>query len=211
LVWLFSPVNDRTRWTGDLWGLDRLGQLLIVENKLSSLSKKKCDPLADFVSGDVVFDGMGGTLFTADKLEEHWTYLYKKEMYHIEKEHRRWFNRCMPGVLPYSSKRSTLFRWLKLYDELTDRIAKEEYRAMVKECLAARRALRTDDEKRPHYFGVITVSHDGEPALTPKDKTNYKTLVKWMPDHVHLVSLRATSKNGGTAVIEAQEFPASPT
>src|ERR1043166_3976892 len=116
LVWLFSPVNDRTHWTGDLWGLDRLGRLLIVENKKSSRNKRKCDPLKDFVH----FDGKNDELFKVSELETHWKELYGAEMDHVRCG-SPFSDRTMPGVLPYSSKRSTLFCWIELYDRLTKR------------------------------------------------------------------------------------------
>src|ERR1043166_6407462 len=208
LVWLFSPVNDRSRWTGDLWGLDRLGRLLIVENKKSSRKKRTCDPLSDFVS----FDGKGGTLFEVHALTELWQRRYEQEMDHIRRG-RPPLNVTMPGVLPYSSKRSTLFRWRDLYDNrLANWVGTDAYRTTVKKYLAMRFRLNKTDKFFPLLsFGVITVTYDREPALTHKDTENFRRLRKDKPGHVHLVALKAITKNGKEAVVEARRLSATVT
>jgi hypothetical protein len=49
ITWLFSPVTGKSKWPGDLWGLDDRGNLLIVETKLARNDRGPQDPFKDFI------------------------------------------------------------------------------------------------------------------------------------------------------------------
>src|SRR4051812_25154622 len=49
ITWLFSPVTGKTRYPGDLWGIDETGHLVVVETKLFQRATAP-DPFEDFVA-----------------------------------------------------------------------------------------------------------------------------------------------------------------
>ena len=73
--WLFSPVVHNRVYPGDLWGVDEVGKLLIVETKLAR--DARADPFVDFVK--LLAHKTAPPALKAANLQGHWEALYEAE------------------------------------------------------------------------------------------------------------------------------------
>jgi hypothetical protein len=154
--WLFSPVTGNDEWAGDLWGIDADGELIIVENKLSSLrtkllsSNERFDPFLDFVEHWENWPRYKEKC-SVSNIRGKWKSLLCEE----RKDPRRVEQRAdekKRGILPHSRKCDRLQRWKGLTTEVEDRIRSDDYENTVLSCLEQRQR----HENPPHYCGLIT-------------------------------------------------------
>jgi hypothetical protein len=191
IKWLFSPVTGEYPYPGDLWGIDSEGDLIIIEAKLG---KKRQDPFKDLVGFEGRLKVENQSVFSEDSLKRRWQCLLDKEVRFIE--------RCsqtlqsgddpkltFPGIVSYSSKRDTVWRWRHLYLEVIVPNIKGDYQQVVTRYLKQR---STNKIATQHYFGVILASSSVHPELSKKGDQNYeKLLAEVGTERVHLCFIHA--------------------
>src|SRR5687767_1621216 len=164
--WLFSPVTGRNRHPGDLWGLDSLGVLLVVETKIHR--GRGLDPFEDFVGLTARARRFNPNPLGPEGLEARWKKLLKKETDFIgEYENRpdRGERRAeaYPGLIPYSSRRRALARWSGLYwEKVAPRLASATYSAAVTRSIGNRRKLK---DPKTHFLGLISCTDASSSSL----------------------------------------------
>lgn len=183
LVWLFSPVTGKTRWPGDLWGIDSCGDLIILENKRGN----RKDPFEDFV----LYEEECHDEAKAKGLREKWERLYKSEMSRttcLEVLKRK------PGIVPRSSHAAPLNRWEHLAPLIDGQIRGDNYPRNVRSWLDER-------EKRgnppPHYVGLVVSIGNNPPELSA---LGLKSLAKLQRrpgrEQIHLFIVRCIKTPG---------------
>jgi hypothetical protein len=65
--------------------------------------------------------------------------------------------RTFPGIVPYSSKRETVWEWRHLYLEKIVPIIKSNHQQAVDECFQRR---STNKVITQHYFGVVLTGNE---------------------------------------------------
>ena len=197
LTWLFSPVTGKSKWPGDLWGLDDRGNLLIVETKVARNDRGPQDPFRDFIGFEESPNAKvrRESVFEVPALRYKWLRLLKQERDFIEQNNSFLSIGKLrlvkhPGVVPYSYKRSQTWTWPQLY---LHRIApmilgkRSEKKTELSFLERARKG-----NSRPHYFALFTVYGEGTPSLSGKGLDNYKSLRESAgKGHVHLVAVTA--------------------
>jgi hypothetical protein len=155
VTWLFSPVSDRHRYPGDLWGVDARGDLIIVETKFHRVAAKE-DPFEDFV-GFVTGEIMPSVI-SAHSLRARWHTLLNAELRYAQAHHRvvdqSHLSGTWPGVLPYSRHRKAIMQFPDLYTSVVlPRLKTGAY------ARAAERALRLRAKRdgRPIFIGLVAV------------------------------------------------------
>jgi hypothetical protein len=183
--WLFSPVNSRRRYPGDLWGVDSHGDLLIVETKLTRTGRSQ-DPFADFV-------GYGRTdLWTDGHLGETWGRLLDQER-EFQRRYPRQFKTPLtatfPGVLPYSRQRDAVGRWQALYrEQIVPRLLDNRHQRAVERSLRAR---KRRGNPPPIFAGLLATVREDQPALSAAGRTAMRKLtVSVGADRVHLQGMK---------------------
>lgn len=118
IVWLFAPVNQNRPWPGDLVGLDRNGNLLLVEAKYVGRSTLRCDPFSNFVG--YCDDERWCEAQSPAALQAEWERRFSEELARRRKFGTARFSdtELMPGVLPYGNHRAMWQRWPELYSEV---------------------------------------------------------------------------------------------
>ncbi|MBW2066806.1 MAG: hypothetical protein JRJ03_18000 [Deltaproteobacteria bacterium] len=155
--WLFSPINTGPRSPGDLWGVDSLGNLLIVENKRAGGG----DPFQDFIGFLEDYREPG---IAADELLDKWEGLLTKEI----ESAPLWREDpagTYPGVLPYSRHRAELRRWPDLTDKVEGIVLGRTYKRDVQRKLKEREMRGSPP---PIYVGFFTCSSPRLVKATPK-------------------------------------------
>ena len=208
ISWLFSPVTGKSRWPGDLWGLDTAGNLLIVETKVARARRGK-DPFEDFVGfeNSDPKTNKGLSVFTSPALHDHWHPLFQQErQFVMEKENQLrqgiWDQATYPGIVPYSYKRVEVWRWREVYlDTIAKKVMSQQYEKTLRKNLQMREAMGTP---HPHYIGFFTVCSNAEPRLSAKGLVNYNELCKVATSaRVHLLAAKATEIQPGQVRISS--------
>jgi len=181
IVWLYTPVVGKARWPGDLWGVDRHGDLLIVECKQC---RRADDPFKDFLA------------FHYDDRDElkaaHWERKFRK---HLKAElafpdmiSERPPNRT-DGILPRSNKRSHIRRWPALVEQIEVRIRSTKYETVALSYLGERAKA---DNPRPYYVALMIVSDAGRPLLSEGAICSKVELERMVgTEHVVVVAIQA--------------------
>ena len=146
IVWLFAPVSQNRPWPGDLVGLDRNGNLILVESKYVGRGSSRCDPFRTFAGYDE--DDRWRESRTPAALRREWETRYAQELARKSKFDTSSFSDTepMPGVLPYGNHRAMWQRWPELYSEVDAHLFEDDaewgfsYRAKVERHLHVREA-----------------------------------------------------------------------
>ncbi len=165
VAWLYTPVVGNTRWPGDLWGIDSVGDLLIIEAKQC---KRRDDPFIDFVK----FHNPAREEFSA----VHWELKWKKHFSAEISFPNGWSERPpgkTDGILPRSNRRSPLRRWPFLSRLIDDQIRNEQYARNVQGFLQVRDQLHNPT---PHYIALMIETELNYPILTDCAKKSARTL-----------------------------------
>ncbi|MCA9632094.1 MAG: hypothetical protein KC766_30780 [Myxococcales bacterium] len=110
----------------------------------------------------------------------------------------------LPGVLPYSSRRSVLKRWPTLDDQLGRLVVSKGYRDAVEASLAKRETSRTASE---HIIGFATHCRERAPSLSERGAESFRQLRSSAgQDHVHLRAARARREESDRVTLERVEF-----
>jgi hypothetical protein len=197
ITWLFSPVNDRRKYPGDVWGVDAIGNLLIVETKVDRHALQ--NPFEHFEK--YACDKEIRELWCAERLEERWRKLHQLEREFFENKFPSFSSikppsDCYPGIVPYSYHRLDIaWRWRHLYSErLGPQVTNPRYER------AARRALRCRKRmgnRPPIFFGLIATVRMREPSLSSLGTESAASLLKSElvgPERLFLRAVRPTSQ-----------------
>lgn len=196
ITWLYTPVVGNTRWPGDLWGVDRNGDLLILECKQC---RRADDPFRDFVA----FHEDGRLELSA----AHWLPKFRRhlaaELAFDDITSVRPRNRT-DGILPRSNKRAHIRRWSSLAPRIGARIHSRDYEITALSSLD-RRAKAHDP--RPFYIALMTISNPSRPVLSAAALASKKVLERDVgEDHVVVISIRADRVSGDRARIVAAQI-----
>ncbi|MBW1667420.1 MAG: hypothetical protein JRJ66_05090 [Deltaproteobacteria bacterium] len=195
ICWLFSPVNTGVKRSGDLWGVDSMGDLLIMENKLAGGR----DPFQNFIV--FVEDGVEPRI-TPRELEEKWRELFDEE----KKSAPLW--RKDPrgtylGILPYSRRRAELRRWPDVSEKVERLVHGEGYKQDVHRYLKRRERRGSPP---PVYFAFYTCSSSKTLKATPRAIRSQSRLVKGKnPQHALFAAACAKKVSNNKVRIERVE------
>ncbi len=197
IAWLGVYGSTANGCPGDIWGLDRNGDLLVIELKVWP---GRDDPFSRFVP-----IAQDRRQFAADILANDWRRRLHDEL-EYEKTARRLLRRradrapaVARGLLPYYSRREALHAWPDLYESLLDRVSSADYRALVESRLDLRR--RADDSP-PHFIGFAMMHRDEQPTLSGSWGQGYTDLCEAAgPKRVHYRAAIAKLSSGRDAVV----------
>lgn len=183
--WLFSRVGSEG--PGDLWGVDQLGHLLVVETKRSHRPGSPfSDPFEDFVKEGY---SQHPSEFSTARVRATWRRQLEAERTFLS---GGWVrpDGPAPGILPYSMKREVPFQWIELCrSALEPRLNGDACANATERALAARQEA---GDPPPHFIGLFTVTHDGAAGLSKKGRASYAELVSMVgAQRVHLRGVRA--------------------
>lgn len=194
LVWLYTPVVGNTRWPGDLWGIDSVGDLLIIEAKQC---KRRDDPFIDFVK----FHDPEREEFSAI----HWQLKWEKHFSAEISFPNGWSERPAgktDGILPRSNKRSPLRRWISLSRRIDDQIRDHQYALTVKQYLQER---DQSHDPAPYYLALMIEKDQSYPVLTDIAKKSAKILqTKSQNDHIVVIAIHCKKISDEKGLIEAR-------
>jgi hypothetical protein len=165
----------KTRWPGDLWGIDSQGDLILIECKKAL----PANPFEDFIA---FHKQDRPEIFSAD-LSNRW-----EEHYHDELSFpNSWEERPQgktDGLLPRSNKRRHIRRWKHLAESIYAYLKSEEYIDAVKKYMTIR-AKRNNPI--PYYAGLLVSDHPVSSLLNQKGLRAFGELKQTVgPDHVKL-------------------------
>lgn len=197
IVWLYTPVVGNRSWPSDLWGIDSLGELLVLECKQC---KRSDDPFVDFVS-----------YHRSGRYEElsasHWQEKFQK---HLKAELA--FPDCLlerpkgktDGILPRSNKRKHIRRWSQLGHIIDNYIRSPMYKREALNYLQIR-AGRYDPT--PFYFAVMVISNSKAPILTEKAIASGHALQRIVGrEHVRVIAVKGTFLSDTQICLAAEEM-----
>lgn len=191
IKWLFSPVNEQYPYPGDLWGVDKSGELLIVETKASTSA---ADPFEDFLKSERK-RGEGKFPPTVEEIQTRWKDALDAERQFLA-ENRDALNTGTqprssgPGLVPYSCKRLMTWRWRRLYlDVIAPQIAIPEYEAEV---VSALKLLASHPRIAPHYFGLFTIIDSTDHVRQPVSAIGEDLRALATSERVHLRAIECT-------------------
>jgi hypothetical protein len=210
IAWLFCSVTGSTLGNiyskpGDLWGVDALGNLLVVEAKSARLGRLRHDPFRDFIHEGAspalakpnCTDTQAGTLLS------QWTARRTLEQRFMDQHLSDLLEGVpltgkYPGLLPYSFHRAALGIWRTTYEKaILPAIADRQYGRTVGNYLDER---ERQGNPVPHFFGLL-VTHEGlRPSLSPIGKRHRDKLAKVAPDRVHLRVISSSPQRGGVVI-----------
>lgn len=176
LVWLLSPVSGEKEpfGYGDLWGVDRKGQLIIVETK----RKAGASAFSKFKKFEKYF---ANNSVPAEVLFSRWQKKYTMELAFIDrhlanlKKWRPEKNISYPGIIPYSRKRLIVRRWHDVYSKKVVPYLKSKKRYLDK-VYAYVKGRRTFS--KPVYIGLSVVPAGELMEFTQKEKGSLSNLKK---------------------------------
>ena len=210
IKWLFSPVTGKSKFPGDLWGIDSEGNLIIVEVK-SAKNNKLQDPFIDFVGFESRRNSYLVDCLDANVLKKRWKKLFDREQTFLKVFLSDFCKgtlnkRTAPGVVPYSNKRSVVIRWLFLY---LNKIAKHflagsNYSKTIFKYLNTR---SNNMHASQYYFGVIGTPQNTKVGLSRKGRSNYYKLSSEIGrDRLCLIEISARLLKKGPVQLEAKEI-----
>lgn len=162
---LFSPVVGNKVYPGDLWCIDRKGDLLIVETKLDRSGRGQ-NPFADFVP---YCERSVEEIWQANSLRIKWLHLGDLEDVFVD-HHAMYLQDdsplkgTYPGVLPYSRHRDAVWRWQEVYR----RRVLPKFRNGLWRCEVERSLQKREDRKNPApiFAGIIATIGSNAPTLS---------------------------------------------
>jgi hypothetical protein len=193
-----------------MWAIDETGDLLLVETKRSNTAKSKRDPLEDFVTyehkDDRMYAADGTYHLGASFLSKRWESLFEQELTYFDDhlgmmKRGVWLDSECKGVLPYSDRRRTLWRWRDLYSQslrqqLEDRA---NYADVVIRYLGKREGR---GNPKPHYIGLFTVAPSGTLALPDTAVESYRKLIdETERSRVHLRGVHGSKTKEGRVCV----------
>lgn len=194
IAWLYTPVVGNARWPGDLWGVDRNGDLLIVECKQC---RRADDPFKDFLA----FHDDRRLELTAAHWERKFRKHLKAELAFPNITSERPPNRT-DGILPRSNKRAHIRRWPTPSTRIDARIRSRDYEIVVLSYLGQRAKAQ---DPRPYYVALMIVSDADHPVLSEaaiSSKAGLESIVG--TDHVVAVAIQADCLSRNRARIIAR-------
>lgn len=194
--WLFSPVVGNKQWAGDLWGLDNMGNLLIIEAK-NCRTQLKSDPFEDFVNLLKSHDSYVEE-FTSENLRQKWERLLKKELIYSHYYDERLRGKT-GGILPRSNHRKHIHRWKDMAKIIDKRIQSEFYKVSVDRFLKKR---KNRNNPVPHFFGLLVRDESMRFGLNEKGLQSKQKLCNIVKKtHVHLYEAYAERKGKNNLVL----------
>jgi len=197
IQWLFSPVVGNKQFPGDLYGINETGRLTLVETKRAV---GRADPYEDFIGKISWFR----TMSTAT-LRSRWEKLLRDERRFIEKylsmlQQVTRFERTLPGVVPYSSRRFAVLQWPELYrSRIAPMLAPgADYETKVAKYLSRREGSVMNQVS---YVALFTVPRGGVPQLSKSGRENYARLIAEAGrENVHVRAVQALETSQGIAI-----------
>ena len=189
ISWMFSPVTGKKKYPGDLWGVDDQGNLILVETKRVS-GQSKQDPFLDFVDYEksaIVPTQKQLIHRSRGLLENEFEFIKKNRSAITTGELQKNFHR---GVVPYSSKRSAVRRWIHLYKEsiMPQFLNQEPYLRNLEKRLKN----YPENNEAVHYVGFLLTGDVQADGLSSLGKRNCSELRKTSgAQRVHLVQITA--------------------
>jgi hypothetical protein len=182
VVWLYTPVVGNKRWPGDLWGIDKNGNLLVIECKQC---KRSDDPFKDFLA----FHPQGRLELSATHWQEKFPRHLQAELHFPESISERPPNKT-DGILPRSNKRKHIRRWPQVGHIIDRYIRSPQYRTLVISHLQTRAAAH---DPIPYYFALMIVSDPRASVLSEAGIISKRALQRMVgSDHVGVITVRAT-------------------
>ncbi|MBM4340663.1 MAG: hypothetical protein FJ110_14115 [Deltaproteobacteria bacterium] len=182
VVWLYTPVVGNKQWPGDLWGIDKNGDFLVIECKQC---KRRDDPFRDFLA----FHSQGRAELSASHWQEKFPRHLRAELAFPEAISKRPANKT-DGILPRSNKRSHIRRWPQLAHIIGMGIRAPQYRTLAVNYLQTRAAL---NDPTPYYLALMIVSDARASVLSERAIASGRALQRMVgPDHVRVITVRAT-------------------
>lgn len=182
--WLYAPVCNEG--TGDLWGADDAGALVVVEAKRA---RTPVDPFGDFV--------LKG-LPDARRAEKKWRAFLPEERAFITNHCDALQLGTLPrgryrGIVPYSKGRERLQRWARLYAE---RIAPVVMDPSAEHATASALATHGGDV---HAVALFVTDGGERPRFSARGRTASNALRGTLGSgHVHVRAVACESLVGGT-------------
>jgi hypothetical protein len=193
--WLFSPVVGNRTYPGDLWGVDSNGELLVIETKIDRTQRLQ-NPFEDFVTYG---SGPPNKVWQSGSLHQHWLELFTQEQDFIREYAVRLTpdsrpDGTYPGVLPYSSHRTAVWRWQSVFRKrIVPKFIDGSYRETV-ELSLKNRADRNNPP--PIFFGLIAVIRKIDPRLSQKGRMALSVLYRLLgSDRIGLRAIRADRRD----------------
>lgn len=189
-------MTGKTRWPGDLWGVDEKGELIIIEGKY----RRTSDPFLDFVG----YLNNDHAELLSKTIRARWQKRYDSEIKFGDNGYDRREEGETLGILPRSNKRVCPRIWKELMLGVDKEIRSNRYTDKVSSYLK----IRSDRDNPPlHFWGLLVYGKYGPPKLSVKGKESMSDLAnKVGQDHVHLTIASATKKDATSAKIEFKEF-----
>ncbi len=166
IVWIDSPVVGNTRWPGDLWGVDRQGELILVEMKRAG----SADPFEDFLS----FHDPSRREIRAEELLKRWQRQHKAELRFPHALAERPAGQTA-GLLPRSRHRFALRRWPYLAGLIDAQIRSPVYVEKVQAYLNRR---AKQGNPLPHYVGWLVRAGQGRRGQSPLSPKGWRSMAK---------------------------------
>ena len=180
IEWIRAPaVSDGTQ-PGDLWGVDKAGELLLVEAKRGPLA----NPFRRFEG----FAHNTATNMKSEDLLAQWQTDLAEEMNADDCLRERPPGGRKTGLIPSSSRRFAVKRWPDLSRGACRHLRSTDYERSVRESLEARRAA---GNTAPHLIGLIVQTTSREPGLTAKGNGDARWLRGKVGGRLHLYGVRA--------------------
>lgn len=190
--WLYTPVTGNAKWPGDLWGIDSIGNLIIIEAKQC---KRKDDGYIDFVK----YHRSYREEFTSC----HWQSKWKKHFLSEVQFPNGWMERSLgktDGIIPRSNKRSHIRRWTSISQIIDDYIRNGQYERNIRQYLQIRHQLNNPP---PYYVGLMIETDSKYPILTEAALSSARNLKEiTSEDHVIAIALRCKKLSDKKGLIE---------
>jgi hypothetical protein len=193
ITWLYTPVVGNKQWPGDLWGVDRTGDLLIIEAKQYGRNN---DAYLDFVNFHI--DGR------KELSAEHWKH---KWLIHLQAElgfpdglmERP--KRNTDGILPRSNRRKHIRLWAELGKLIDSTIRSGIYQETVLNNLQIRFA---NHNPTPYYYALIANSNKHKEPLSERSIASAKILQQMVGyDHVIAIEVSCEKRNEYNGIIDS--------
>ena len=182
IIWLYTPVVGNMQWPGDLWGIDKSGNFLVIECKQC---RRRDDPFKDFLA----FHLQGRPELSASHWQEKFPRHLCAELDFAESISERLANKT-DGILPRSNKREHIRRWPQVAQAIDMYIRSPQYRTLAISYLQTRAALH---DPTPYYLALMIVSNPRASVLSEKAIASGRALQRMVGcDHVRVITVKAT-------------------
>ena len=182
VVWLYTPVVGNKQYPGDLWGIDKNGNFLVIECKQC---KRRDDPFKDFLD----FRPHGHAELSASHWREKFQRHLQAELDFSESISERPWNKT-DGLLPRSNKRKNIRRWPQVAHIIDMYIRSTQYRKFALSYLQTRAAVQ---DPTPYYIALMIVSDPRASVLSERAIASGRALQRIVGhDHVRVSTVSAT-------------------